>query len=86
MKHSGGSNSKLVRKSDMNGEKLHSPGSEEVDLGSHDTKHTGCGFWGCQPGFLQIFARPIVFMIILNIYCLVEGAIVSGEHAYIRPS
>ena len=43
------------------------------------TTHMGCGFGRCRPHFLQIFANPIVFMITLNIYCLVEGAIVSGK-------
>ena len=83
MNHSGESDSKLFRKSGINGETLSFPElSEDSDSleTSLETKHAGCGFWGCRPRFLQIFARPIIFMIILNVYCLVEGAIVSGEH------
>ena len=39
----------------------------------------GCGLGPWRPRYLQIFAKPIVFLIVLNIYCLVEGAIVSGK-------
>ena len=43
-----------------------------------------CGFGKCRPRFLQIFANPITFMIVLNIYCFLEGAIATGEpYSYI---
>ena len=41
------------------------------------------GFGPCQPRWLQIFAKPIYFMIILNIYCFVEGTIASGKDSVI---
>ena len=41
------------------------------------------GFGPCRPRWLQIFAKPICFMIILNIYCFVEGTIVSGKGSVI---
>ena len=47
--------------------------------GDCDQSTSGCGFGPWRPGCLQIFAKPIVFLILLNIYCIVEGAIVSGE-------
>lgn len=69
MKHLGDSGSNLMKT-----EKELSP--ESVGF---EGENVGCGFGRCRPRFLQFFANPIVFMIILNIYCLVEGAIVSGE-------
>ena len=81
MKHTGDSSTNLMRKTDTNTvEKERSPelaGTEETS--APVTGHMGCGFGGCRPRFLQIFANPIIFMVILNIYCLVEGAIVSGK-------
>ena len=59
--------------------------SESVELGHDDDSapvnntHTGCGFGRCRPRFLQMFANPIVFMIVLIMYCFLEGAIASGE-------
>lgn len=47
------------------------------------TMHAGCGFGAWQPRCLQIFAKPIAFMIVLNIYCVMEGAIASGERIYL---
>jgi len=72
MRHSNDSSSNLT-----NTEQKHE--SVEVEDDPASVTHMGCGFGRCRPRFLQIFANPIVFMIILNIYCLVEGAIVSGE-------
>ena len=48
---------------------------------SHDDQGNGvsCGLGPCRPRWLQFFAKPIYFMIILNIYCFVEGTIVSGK-------
>ena len=78
MKHTGDSNTNLMRtETENNTEKDRSP---ELTLTSSPViEQMGCGFGRCRPRFLQIFARPFVFMIILNIYCLVEGAIVSGK-------
>lgn len=76
MNHSSESGSNLMMKT----EKALSSGSFELQYESGT--HMGCGFGRCRPRFLQFFANPIVFMIILNIYCLVEGAIVSGEHEF----
>ena len=75
MKHSDDSNKNLMRT-----EKEFSPESP-VDLedASLFTTRIGCGFGRCRPRFLQYLANPIIFMIVLNFYCLVEGAIVSGE-------
>lgn len=52
---------------------------EPVEDDSDSAPHMGCGFGRCRPRFLQVFANPIVFMIVLNTYCFVEGAIVSGK-------
>lgn len=38
-----------------------------------------CGFGACRPRWLNVFAKPIWFMIVLNTYCFVEGTIVSGK-------
>ncbi|XP_065898058.1 solute carrier organic anion transporter family member 4C1-like isoform X2 [Dysidea avara] len=46
--------------------------------GDLDRSTPGCGFGPWRPRCLQIFAKPIVFLILLNIYCIVEGTIVSG--------
>ena len=43
-----------------------------------------CGFGPCRPRWLQIFAKPICFMIVLNIYCFVEGTIVSGKDSVLE--
>ena len=40
---------------------------------------TGFGMLSWRPRYLQIFAKPFCFLIVLNIYCLVEGIIVSGN-------
>ena len=47
--------------------------------GDLDRSTPGCGFGPWRPRCLQIFAKPIVFLILLNIYCIVEGTIVSGK-------
>ena len=47
--------------------------------GNCDQSTSGCGFGPWRPRCLQIFAKPIVFLILLNIYCIVEGTIVSGK-------
>ena len=39
----------------------------------------GCGFGPCRPGWLQIFSKPICFMIFLNTYCFLEGTVISGK-------
>ena len=80
MKHTGDSSASLMRtETEKNTEKDRSPELTLTSESSPVIEHMGCGFGRCQPRFLQIFARPFVFMIILNIYCLVEGAIVSGK-------
>lgn len=79
MKDTGDSSANLMpmrTETEKNTEKDRSP---ELSLTSSPTEHMGCGLGRCRPRFLQVFARPFVFMIILNIYCLVEGAIVSGK-------
>ena len=56
--------------------------TQSVDLEDDSAQvdvHMKCGFGKCRPRFLQIFANPITFMIVLNIYCILEGAIASGE-------
>lgn len=75
MKQSGDSTTNLVKEREMVGAE-----DKRENESSPVTMHTDCGLGRCRPRFLQIFANPIVFMIILNIYCLVEGAIVSGEY------
>lgn len=47
--------------------------------GDRDQSTIGCGLGPWRPRCLQIFAKPVVFLILLNIYCTVEGIIVSGE-------
>ena len=52
------------------------------DNSNHDVNVTAvgsCGLGPCRPRWLQIFAKPICFVIVLNIYCFVEGTIVSGK-------
>ena len=53
--------------------------SEEVPLLSTKRAETSCGIFGCRPQCLQIFAKPIYIMIMLNIYCLAEASIVTGN-------
>ena len=81
MKHTGDSSTNLMRtEAEKSTEKDRA--SELALVSSPVTEvaeHMGCGFGRCRPRFLQVFARPFFFMIILNIYCLVEGAIVSGK-------
>lgn len=86
MKHSSNSATKLVKTENgrsPESSKLEDSLEEDVDgskpVTGLDTTRMGCGFGRCRPRFLQFFANPIIFMIILNIYCLVEGAIVSGK-------
>ena len=80
MKHTGESSSNLMGKNGTITERVCSPGSAELEEKPPALfEHKGCGFGRCRPRFLQVFANPIVFMIVLNIYCLVEGAIVSGK-------
>ena len=43
------------------------------------TASNNCGFGPCRPGWLQIFAKPICFMIFLNTYCFLEGTVISGK-------
>ena len=38
-----------------------------------------CSFFGWRPRYLQFFAKPYWFMLVLNSLTLCEGAIVSGE-------
>ena len=53
--------------------------SSQSDEGDHDQTTLGCGLGPCRSRCLQIFAKPIIFLILLNIYCIVEGAIVNGK-------
>jgi len=46
---------------------------------STDDGRPSCGFGPCRPRWLQMFAKPIWFMILLNVYCFVEGTIVTGK-------
>ena len=59
-----------------------SEGSLDNLKGSNRGQGNGvsCGLGPCRPRWLQFFAKPIYFMIILNIYCFVEGTIVSGKN------
>ena len=52
---------------------------EQDNSNDVDVAVGSCGFGPCRPRWLQIFAKPICFMIVLNIYCFVEGTIVSGK-------
>ena len=81
MNHTGDSSTNLMKTPPgVNSKNERSPESVELEEASTSvTEHMGCGFGRCRPRFLQVFANPIVFMILLNIYCLVEGAIVSGK-------
>ena len=38
-----------------------------------------CGIWACHPKWLQVFAKKKVFTLLLFLFALVEGAIVSGS-------
>lgn len=37
-----------------------------------------CDLSACRPRCCQIFAKPVYFLMMLNIYCVVEGTISSG--------
>ena len=52
---------------------------EEPDNDDDITAGNRCGFGPCRPGWLQIFAKPICFVIFLNTYCFLEGTIISGK-------
>ena len=55
-------------------------GSDRDEDHSEDHQGVGnCGVGPCRLRWLQVFAKPIWFMLFLNIYCFVEGAIVSGK-------
>ena len=51
----------------------------ELDDEPPPVANMGCGFGRCRPRFLQCFAKPVVFMIVLNMYCILGGTIASGE-------
>ena len=38
-----------------------------------------CGIWACHPEWLQVFAKKKVFTVLLFLFALVEGAIISGS-------
>jgi len=52
--------------------------SEVVPLLPSDDTETSCGIFGWRPQSLQTFAKPICILIMLNIYCFMEGTIVNG--------
>jgi len=49
------------------------------DDGETNSDRMGCGLFSWRPRCLQIFAKPLCFLMLLNTYCLVEGMIVSGK-------
>jgi len=66
---------RFPRNNSTTGEELLNGDSSKDDATSGQT---GFGIFSWRPRCLQIFAKPFCFMIVLNIYCLVEGTIVSG--------
>lgn len=72
------------------GPQLHEDFVSEGSLGgdsNHDEERAvgNCGIGPWRLRCLQIFAKPIWFMLLLNTYCCVEGAIVSGKIIIMLP-
>ena len=69
-----------LRMTTVSGPQLHEDSSLGSGSNQNEDRAVGnCGVGPCRPRWLQVFAKPIWFMLLLNTYCCVEGAIVSGK-------
>lgn len=56
------------------------PNTDEVDNGVILLRYY-CGAGPCRPKHMQVFANAKFFTFLLCVFGLIEGALISGEHA-----